>query len=154
MIDVFIIFYWLISQLSVPLQCDIIIIIHPLRGIRHFGSYGRIGNSVFHPGIDSRLGFLPRFVVIRTIPFAPRTPYKAVAVASFNIEKVAISSGSTKSIRTFYSIHQYKRCIVCPERTNTRIQNLLRHQAHQYVVWQRYRPSVRPGLYFSFATGT
>ena len=57
MIDVFIIFYWLISQLSVPLQCDIIIIIHPLRGIRHFGSYGRIGNSVFHPGIDSRLGF-------------------------------------------------------------------------------------------------
>ena len=33
-----------------------------------------------------------------TMPFAPRTPYRAVAVASFRMEKVAMSSTSTRSM--------------------------------------------------------
>ena len=35
----------------------------------------------------------PRLVVTRMTPFAPRAPYRAVAVASFITEKLAMSSG-------------------------------------------------------------
>ena len=35
----------------------------------------------------------PSFVFTRITPLAPRDPYKAVAVASFMIEKLSMSSG-------------------------------------------------------------
>ena len=44
-------------------------------------------NSIF------ALPSFPSLVVTRITPFAPRAPYNAVAVASFIIEKLAISSG-------------------------------------------------------------
>ncbi len=37
---------------------------------------------------------LPRFVLIRITPFAPRTPYTALADASFSMENDSISAGS------------------------------------------------------------
>ena len=59
-------------------------------------------SSFFHFGLypTPLISYIavPRFVVISTIPLAPRTPYNAVAVASFRIEKEAISSTSTRSI--------------------------------------------------------
>ena len=40
------------------------------------------------------LSAVPLLVVTNTTPFAPRTPYTAVAEASFNIEKLSTSDGS------------------------------------------------------------
>ncbi len=40
---------------------------------------------------------LPSFVVTSITPFAPRAPYKAVAAASFIIEKLAISSTCSRA---------------------------------------------------------
>ena len=42
--------------------------------------------------LTDTLPSLPSFVVTAITPFAPRAPYKAVAVASFIIVKLAISS--------------------------------------------------------------
>jgi len=39
--------------------------------------------------------FDPLLVLMMMTPFAPRTPYTAVAEASLRIEKLSISSGST-----------------------------------------------------------
>ena len=47
----------------------------------------------------SNLAFsaLPNFVVTKITPLAPRAPYTAVAVASFNTEKALISSGCKRA---------------------------------------------------------
>ena len=42
----------------------------------------------------SILSDVPCLVVTNTTPFAPRTPYTAVAEASFNTEKLSMSAGS------------------------------------------------------------
>jgi hypothetical protein len=39
----------------------------------------------------------PTFVVTKITPFAPLAPYKDVAVASFIIEKLAMSSGCNRA---------------------------------------------------------
>ena len=41
---------------------------------------------------------VPCLVVINTTPFAPLTPYTAVAEASFNTEKLSMSAGSRSLI--------------------------------------------------------
>ena len=45
--------------------------------------------------LNCNFSSLPRLVVTNTTPLAPRTPYIAVAEASFNTEKLSTSAGST-----------------------------------------------------------
>ena len=60
--------------------------------------FSRVSVKVASPKLLERLTFgalsVPRLVVIIITPFAPRTPYTAVADASFRIEMDSISFGS------------------------------------------------------------
>ena len=69
------------------------------------------------------LSALPRFVVISTTPFAPRTPYTAVADASFNTENDSISDGSIELISPSKPSISTKADAFAPKVPIPRIQN-------------------------------
>ncbi|MNI64113.1 hypothetical protein D3C87_1302490 [compost metagenome] len=69
----------------------------------------------------------PDFVVINTTPFAPRAPYTADAVASFNTLKEAISSACKRAISfcvdSIPSIKINGSCLPVPKVPKPRMKN-------------------------------
>ena len=89
----------------------------------------------------------PSFVVTKIIPFAPLAPKIDVVVASFNIEKLSISSGcnlARSSILSSTPSISIKGLLVRPNVVTPLTKNWALSSPGSPFLWQEISPAIRP----------